>query len=79
MPSGSRSLPDWTEAAETIEREFDDFWDRLRPGIACEDIQLLTTDRITLARLEPYQRFDADWVSFEDETPVISIEADLRS
>lgn len=79
MPSCSRSLPDWTEATETIEREFDDFWDRLRPGIACEDIQLLTTDRITLARLEPYQRFDADWVSFEDETPVISVEADLRS
>jgi len=24
-----------------------------------------------LADIEPYQRFDADWVSFEDETPII--------
>ena len=79
MPSGRRSLADWTETTEAIEREFEEFWDRLRPGIACEGIRLLTTDRITLARLERYQRFDADWVSFEDETPVVSIEADLRS
>ena len=79
MPSRSRSLPDWTETTQAIEREFEEFWDRLRPGIACEGIRLLTMDRITLADLEAYQRFDADWVSFEDETPVVSMETDLRS
>ena len=79
MPSRSRNLPGWAETTEAIERQFLDFWGRFRPGIECDDIQLLTTDRITLARLESYQRFDADWVSFEDETPVMSMEADLRS
>ena len=59
----SRTGPRTTEA---IEREFEEFWDRFRPGIVCEGIRLLTTDRITLAHLERYQRFDADWVSFED-------------
>ena len=79
MPSRSRSRPDWNDAIEAIEREFDAFWDRLRPGIACEGIRLLTSDRITLAHLESYQRFDADWVSFEDDTSVVPMEADLRS
>ena len=78
MPSRSRSLPGWIETTEAIERGFVEFRDRFRPGIECDGIQLLTTDRITLADLEGYQRFDSDWVSFEDETAVVSVEADLR-
>jgi len=79
MPARRRNLADLTTTTEAIEREFEEFWDRLRPGIVCEGIRLLTTDRITLADLERYQRFDADWVSFEDESPVVPMEADLRS
>ena len=79
MPADRRNLPGWATTTEAIEREFERFWDRLRPGIACDSIRLHTVDRITLADLEAYQRFDADWVSFEDESPVVSVETDLRS
>ena len=37
----------------------------------------LGTDEITLADIESYQRFDADWVSFEDDTPTIPTTADM--
>lgn len=79
MPVRRRNLADWTRTTDAIEREFEEFWARLLPGIVCEGIRFLATDRITLAHLERYQRFDADWVSFEDETPVVSMETDLRS
>ena len=39
---------------------------------------MLTTDLITLDDITRYQRFDADWVSFEDETAVTPIAADFR-
>ena len=78
-PAPRRKHPAWATTTEAIEREFEEFWDRLRPGIACDTIRLHTVDRITLADLEAYQRFDADWVSFEDESPVVSVETDLRS
>ena len=39
----------------------------------------LGTDEITLADIELYQRFDADWVSFEDETPTTSPMLDMAS
>ena len=55
------------------------FWNQFRPAIACEAIEVLPTDRITLADLERYQRFDADWISFEDDGPVVPWSADLRS
>ena len=34
---------------------------------------------ITLDDIARYQRFDADWVSFEDDTAVAPVVADLRS
>ena len=79
IPARRRNLPGWTTTTEAIEQESEGFWDRLRPGIECDSIRLLAMDRITLADLEAYQRFDADWVSFEDESPVVPVEMDLRS
>ena len=79
VPSGKRGLPEWSAIAAATERDFLKFWNRLRPGIECEEIEVRTTDRITLDDLERYQRFDADWMSFEDETPVTPTEADLRA
>lgn len=79
VPSSKRGLPQWSAIAAAAERDFLTFWRRLQPGIECEGIQVLTTDRITLDDLERYQRFDADWVSFEDETAVTAPEADLRA
>jgi len=55
------------------------FWEQFNPSIQCVGVEVSATDDITLADIEPYQRFDADWVSFEDDTPTIPIAADLRS
>lgn len=78
-PSQMRRLADWPEAREAIERAFTEFWVRLRPAIECESVEVVTTDLITLDDIERYQRFDADWVSFEDDTTVTSITADFRA
>ena len=40
---------------------------------------VLGTNELTLAALDGYQRFDADWVSFSDETEAISMARDLDS
>ena len=79
VPFAKRHLPEWRATAAAIERAFLEFWGRFRPRIECADIDVRTTDRITLADLELYQRFDADWVSFEDDTAITQIEADLRT
>ena len=78
-PSHMRRLADWPEAREAIERAFTDFWNRLSPAIECELVEVVTTDLITLDDIARYQRFDADWVSFEDDTTVTSITADFRA
>ena len=39
----------------------------------------LGTDEITLADIEPYQQFDADWVNFKDETPTTPTTADMTT
>ena len=44
------------------------FWGQFEPAIKCAGVDVLSTDEITLADIEQYQRFDADWVSYEDET-----------
>ena len=79
VPSSKRDLPEWSAVSAKTEQDFLKFWSRLRPGIECEGIEVLTTDRITLDDLERYQRFDADWMSFEDETPTTATESDLRA
>ena len=36
----------------------------------CIAVDVQGTDEITLADIEQYQRFDSDWVSFEDDTSI---------
>jgi hypothetical protein len=38
---------------------------------------VIGTDELTLAEIEPYQRFDADWVSFADDGPTTPPAADM--
>ena len=38
---------------------------------------MLRTNEVTLADIERYQRFDADFISFEDETPAVPLEFDM--
>ncbi len=79
VPAAKREDRKWSEARDAIEREFTEFWTspQLRPGIECMGVEVLTTDRITLADIERYQRFDADWISFEDDSVVTPIEMDF--
>lgn len=77
VPRSKRGAVGWARKRTEIEEGMQAFWDQFKPGIRCAGIDVLGTDEITLADIEPYQRFDVDWVSFEDETstipPVIGI------
>ena len=79
IPPSKSELTEWPETRDAIEMAFTEFWDRLRPAIECESVDVVTTDLITLDDISRYQRFDADWVSFEDDTAVTSIGADFRA
>ena len=70
MQDGLKSVRRWSEAIEN-------FWNQFKPNIEFCGVDVLGTDEITLADIEPYQRFDADWVSFEDETATPSIITDM--
>lgn len=70
-PHAEPNAEGWPGKLSEIEGEILKFWNQFEPGIECAGVEVLGTDHITLADIEPYQRFDADWVSFEDETPII--------
>ena len=63
----------------TVEREVQGFWDQFKPGIECAGVVPLGTNGIILADIEPYQRFDSDWVSFDDETSTTPMTVDMAS
>lgn len=65
--------------ARAVERNHLNDGDAIEPAIACDGVEPLGTDEITLADIEPYQRFDADWVSFEDDTPTTPTTADMAT
>lgn len=68
VPQDRRPTSSWPEKRREIEDRFTAYWDQFSPAIECVEVEVLATDEITLADLELYQRFDADWISFEDET-----------
>ena len=68
VPHLKRGASGWARKRTEIEEEVQAFWGKFEPDIECAGVEVLGTDEITLADIEPYQRFDADWVSFEDET-----------
>ena len=68
VPHRSRGGSGWATKRSEIGDDVRAFWGQFEPGIECAGVEVLGTDEITLADIEPYQRFDADWVSFEDET-----------
>ena len=68
VPFLKRGAAGWPSKRVELAEEVQAFWDQFEPGIECAGVEVLGTDEITLADIEPYQRFDADWVSFEDET-----------
>ncbi len=79
VPHAKRTGTAWPKKREELEKAIDAFWTQFAPGIECAGVEPLGTDEITLADIEPYQRFDADWVSFDDDTPATPAHADMTA
>jgi len=79
VPHAKRSGATWSEKRDELEKAIEMFWNQFKPGIECAGVEPLGTDEITLADIEPYQRFDADWVSFDDDTPATPAHVDMTS
>lgn len=70
--------PGWASKRDELDRDVEAFWKQFRPAIECAGVEVLGTEELTLADIEPYQRFDADWVSFADDTVATPLAADMR-
>ena len=79
VPVEKRDAEHWHEKRTEIVRDFQNFWDQFKPDISLRDVDVRGTDEITLAEIESYQRFDADWVSFEDDTQTTPPAADMSA
>jgi hypothetical protein len=79
VPHPKRGGSSWPKKRDELEQEVQTFWNQFKPGIECVGVEVQGTDEITLADIEPYQRFDADWVSFDDDTPTTPPAADMTS
>lgn len=79
VPATRTRDPEWAEKRPGLERLFEAFWMEFRPGIECVGVEVIATNVLTLADIERYQRFDADWVSFADDTPATPHTVDMRT
>lgn len=77
VPRLKRGSAAWAQKRSEFEETIKKFWDQFAPNIYCVGVEVLGTDEITLADIELYQRFDADWISAEDGTPASSIVTDM--
>jgi hypothetical protein len=80
VPADMRKGPRWADEKSRLTDELEDFWRQFEPGIVCDEVDVLGTNEITLDRIERrYQRFDADWVSFADDSPLTPAIVDLAT
>ena len=79
VPVDKRTGAEWPAQRDRLERDVQAFWEQFKPGIECAGVEPLGSDEITLADIEPYQRFDADWVSFDDDTSATPMTVDMAS
>lgn len=77
-PKEAKAKADWPRRQNEIATAVDGFWQQFGPGIAFVEVDVITTAELTLADLELYQRFDADWVSFADDTAQVTPAMDMR-
>ena len=77
-PTTAKKDVGWSSTRDAIDRDIETFWKQFAPGIECVGVEVLGTDQLTLADIELYQRFDADWVSFADDSPSTPAAADMR-
>jgi len=77
-PVAETKEPGWAAKSDEIEKQVAAFWKQFAPGIECVDVEVLSTKDVTLAGIAKYQRFDADWVSFADDSPATPHAADMK-
>lgn len=78
VPAARAAQSDWAQRKDALELEIESFWNRFS-GIECVGVEARGTDDLTLAEIEAYLRFDADWVSFADDSPGPVSMADLTT
>lgn len=78
VPPSRKDATDVLRIRTELKGEVQSFWSQFKPSIECVDVEVLGTDEITLVDLAQYQRFDADWVSFEDDTSSVSPIVDME-
>jgi len=69
----------WRQKKRELETLVETFWKQFGPSIECVGVEVIATNALTLADIEPYQRFDADWVSFADDSPATPHAADMTA
>jgi hypothetical protein len=79
VPANKGKGPSWAHERSRLTDDLEDFWKQFEPGIVCDGVEVRGTNELTLADVEPYQRFDADWVSFADDGPVTPAIVDLNT
>lgn len=77
VPAHLRKQEDWPAKQDKLSRDVEVFWKQFAPRIEFVDVEVLGTDEITLADIEDHQRFDADWVSFADDSAITPVVADM--
>lgn len=79
VPAASTKDPAWAKKKPELEGLVETFWKQFGPGIECVGVEVIPTSKLTLATIEPYQRFDADWVSFADDSPATQPAVDMQT
>ncbi len=79
VPATVAKAPEWARKKPELESLVSSFWEQSEPGIECAGVDAIATDKLTLADIEPYQRFDADWISFDDDSPATPSTVDMHS
>lgn len=78
-PAVATKEPAWATKKLELESLLKTFWRQFAPGIECVGVEVIGTDKLTLADIEAYQRFDADWVSFADDSPTTPPPVDMQT
>lgn len=78
-PAEAKRDAGWAGERTDLEEAIEAFWSQFSPGIEFIGVDVLGTDDVTLAEIEPYQRFDADWVSFADDSATTIPAADMTA
>jgi hypothetical protein len=77
-PVSAKKEATWAKKKSELEGMVEEFWKQFGPAIECVGVEVWATSELTLAEIEKYQRFDADWVSFADDSPTTPYVADMK-